>query len=335
MKKYLFTLAITLTITFAYSNISFAVCGGGPLIFFCNANAPNPDLNGIQEAGNNGNLTIDVLPGAEIDTRTASGGNGLDGIKTGDGNNLINVNNGSVAGQLSAIETEAGNDELNITDSEVTHAPANNTIDTGLGNDLINVIRSNIFSEDDRVISAGGGDDTVNVIDSEVKALEGTGSNAAIDTGGGVDNVFVENSLVRGTSQFQPLAESVDLKPGNDTLTIGSNAVLRGLTVADGEGPGLIDCGSDFDTIVFAMDVPEEAVGAISTQILQAGLPEGSITINGLFYIWEDCELLIPQLNGVREVRPIPTISQWGYIAMAGVLGIVGFITIHRRKAAA
>jgi len=32
---------------------------------------------------------------------------------------------------------------------------------------------------------------------------------------------------------------------------------------------------------------------------------------------------------------PIPTLSEWGLIAMAGVLGLVGFVAIQRRKAAA
>jgi len=32
---------------------------------------------------------------------------------------------------------------------------------------------------------------------------------------------------------------------------------------------------------------------------------------------------------------PIPTISEWGLLAMAGVLGIVGFMVIRRRKATA
>jgi len=32
---------------------------------------------------------------------------------------------------------------------------------------------------------------------------------------------------------------------------------------------------------------------------------------------------------------PIPTLSEWGLIAMAGILGIVGFMVIRRRKATA
>ena len=80
------------------------------------------------------------------------------------------------------------------------------------------------------------------------------------------------------------------------------------------------------------MDVPEEALPFISSQILGAGLPDGSITINGLFYEWTQCELLVNQLNGVRVVRPIPTLSEWGLIAMAGILGIVGLFFVARRK---
>jgi hypothetical protein len=40
---------------------------------------------------------------------------------------------------------------------------------------------------------------------------------------------------------------------------------------------------------------------------------------------------------GAVEVDPvaIPTLSQWGLIAMAGVLGLVGFMVIRRRKVTA
>ncbi len=36
-----------------------------------------------------------------------------------------------------------------------------------------------------------------------------------------------------------------------------------------------------------------------------------------------------------RELAPIPTLSEWGLIAMAGILGIVGFMVIRRRKVTA
>jgi len=34
-------------------------------------------------------------------------------------------------------------------------------------------------------------------------------------------------------------------------------------------------------------------------------------------------------------IREVPTISEWGMIAMAGVLGLVGFMVIRRRMASA
>ena len=83
------------------------------------------------------------------------------------------------------------------------------------------------------------------------------------------------------------------------------------------------------------MEVPEQVLAIISSEIATLNPAGGSITINGLFYIWEDWELLVNQLTGVRVVRPIPTLSEWGLIAMAGVLGIVGFMVIRRRKVTA
>lgn len=86
-------------------------------------------------------------------------------------------------------------------------------------------------------------------------------------------------------------------------------------------------------SIIFAMEVPEELLPFISSQIALADPEDGSITINGFFYSWENCELLVNNLVGVRNVRPIPTLSEWGLIAMAGVLGIIGLLTMRRRKA--
>jgi hypothetical protein len=37
----------------------------------------------------------------------------------------------------------------------------------------------------------------------------------------------------------------------------------------------------------------------------------------------------------VLPPRDVPTISEWDLIAMAGVLGIIGFMVIRRRKATA
>ena len=38
--------------------------------------------------------------------------------------------------------------------------------------------------------------------------------------------------------------------------------------------------------------------------------------------------------QGIPGIAPIPTLNEWGLIAMAGVLGIAGFLIIRRRKVA-
>jgi len=65
-----------------------------------------------------------------------------------------------------------------------------------------------------------------------------------------------------------------------------------------------------------------------------ADIPEGpSIcvgeTIPGAFCN-DNGQCIQPAIN-----TPIPTLSEWGLLAMAGVLGIVGFIVIRRRKVSA
>ena len=201
---------------------------------------------------------------------------------------------------------------INIVRSTVTGS--DDGAEIGPEDDVVSVEDSTVTGDDDGLALASG-DDTATVVGSNVA---GAGSDG-VDCGSGNDTVTVEDSTINGNNA------SIDGSLGNDLITLKTGANI----------PELIDCGEDFDTIMFAMDVPEEAVGAISSQILQAGLPNGSITINGLFYEWENCELLVPQLNGVPVVRPIPTLSEWGLIAMAGILGIVGLLYIRRRSVTA
>jgi len=44
---------------------------------------------------------------------------------------------------------------------------------------------------------------------------------------------------------------------------------------------------------------------------------------------------LLQNCNFMTEVSPIPTLSEWGLIALAGILGIVGFMVMRRKKASA
>ncbi len=68
------------------------------------------------------------------------------------------------------------------------------------------------------------------------------------------------------------------------------------------------------------------AFESITTTGVQQNIGDFDIDMKGLAF---DCG--IP--TGLA--RPIPTLSEWGLIAMAGVLGLVGFFAIRRRKVTA
>ncbi len=49
-----------------------------------------------------------------------------------------------------------------------------------------------------------------------------------------------------------------------------------------------------------------------------------------------DCRASLIQRCDLNQINPIPTLSQWGMIATAGVLGVIGlYVAMRRRKAAA
>lgn len=55
------------------------------------------------------------------------------------------------------------------------------------------------------------------------------------------------------------------------------------------------------------------------------------------FFINEECSTdsrFCPSfVLGEPDVSNVPTLSQWGLIAMAGVLGIIGFMVVRRKRA--
>ena len=344
MKKYIFATVIALTFSFAFTQISFAVCGGASPNFFCNDGPPNPDFTGIQQGGNNGNLTVNVTDGAGIDTS----GNIDPCIGVGDGDNDINVDGADLncgrTGEMGGIDAGKGNNTIDVTDSTIvagdcidsdsednTVATVNVTGSTLTAfDDCVEVDRGNdIVNLTDVICSAGtggfgdgveldNGNDTINILRSEIACISNVNTCNAVEGNNGDDIVTVVESTLSA-----PL-DALGMEGQDDTVILGNGAKLE----------GRINCGNQFDTIVFAMDVPEEALPLISSEIAAATLPDGSITINGLIYEWIDCELLVNQLNGVRVVRPIPTLSEWGLIAMAGVLGLIGLFAIRRKLAA-
>jgi len=114
---------------------------------------------------------------------------------------------------------------------------------------------------------------------------------------------------------------SYDLPPGPGPFEI---KVMSAGKVPTEEGtfyPPIYPCETDFANIP-VITVPESPTFQNIDLSAYVSLPG----CNGLVY---DYTGLTPITKG------IPTLSEWGLIAMAGILGIVGFLVIRRRKVAA
>ena len=113
------------------------------------------------------------------------------------------------------------------------------------------------------------------------------------------------------------------MDPGNTTTDIGLD-FPDVITITE-EPPagwelGGIECVEGTSTCgpVFCLNITiDEATNSITAECRDDD--EGSCTFT----------------NVLTPPRAVPTLSQWGLIAMAGVLGIVGFLVLRRRKATA
>lgn len=313
MKTCLLLSAIVVSMILASTPFSHAVCSGGPANFTCDATPPNPDTAGIQEGASLIDISVTMLPGGEINTQGEPGN--LDGIETGGGIDTVNMTSAEVRAENVGLDTGGNMDTIKLIDSIVT--AIERAIESGNGNDSVMIEGSEVESEKEIAIQTGNDEDIVMISGSRVTSL----INDGIETANHNDNVTINDSIITGSAGFF----AVDLGNGDDTLTLETGAVLN----------GGIDCRNDFDTLIFAMEVPTERLNFLSGELALADPQDGSITINGIFYEWEDCELIVNELVGVRMTRPIPTLSEWGLIAMVGLLGLASILVLGRRKFAA
>lgn len=313
MNRLFLIIVITALALLTYQETSIAVCTEGPPdTFTCDTADPNPDLTGVQELGNNNDLTVNMLQGSGIDTLN---GNGGDAIALGQGGFLITLTGADINGDDDGIDTGAGgatgSGTINITDSSIN--AINDGIEVDGGSSVLTILNSSITTDNNDGIEISGDSDSEITITGSVITAGGD----AID-GAGTDIITIEDSTITGESS------AISVSTGDDIITFKTNAEIN----------GEIRCSVGFDTLVFAMEVPEELLNFYSNQITLATVPDGSVTINGLTYVWTGCELLVNELVGVRITRPIPTLSQWGMIVMAGLIGIVGFIAVRKRALA-
>lgn len=245
----------------------------------------------------------------------AGGGINFDGASalfTGEGDDIVRTSGEYMVSNGSAISTVNGNDTV-IVDGGTINSTNVNAITMGNDDDTL-IVNAGLLNGGLRAVNMGSGADKITINGGTLISRD----EILINMGSQSDMVTLNGGTYEGE-----YTEVINLGSSDDMLIIGADLELN----------GIVECGLDFDTIVFAMDVPIERLNFFTNEILTANPSDGSVEINGITYEWINCEQLVPELNGVSSIRPIPTLSQWGLIAMAGLVGMAGLFVMRRRAA--
>ncbi|MEM7009421.1 MAG: IPTL-CTERM sorting domain-containing protein [Thermodesulfobacteriota bacterium] len=253
---------------------------------------------------------VDTLPGGG--QLVECNGNDNNGLQTTTLNDIVNMNQGSSITGPDFISLSAGDDILNMNGATIMLGPS---INLSTGNDTMNVLDGSKIINTSGCINAASEDDTI-IIDNAVLECGSAGVNGAA----GNDIVELSNTTFTISNQG---AHAVTTSNDDDQITIGNRVLL---VTNDAQS---IDCGTGDDTLTFAMNVPAEQLASISAEIAAADPQAGSITINGYFYSWERCDELVNALN--TGPKNVPTLSQWGLITLAALIGIFAVVVAKRR----
>lgn len=120
----------------------------------------------------------------------------------------------------------------------------------------------------------------------------------------------------------------------------GSGVLFPFEVTRDGDEPFFVDIdGGDsdensFNSSVTITELPLEGWTLSDIECESEGATGFEITDNGFTAGCDGGGLVTCTFFNVQTKRPIPTLSEWGMIAMAGVLGIIGLIVAARRRKA-
>ena len=148
--------------------------------------------------------------------------------------------------------------------------------------------------------------------------------------------VFGENALAGGPPPMQGCDINIaKVAPGGDGVEFPFD-----LTV-DGSGPSPFSLlggqsdGGPFFSAVTVTELPLNGWKLSDIECDSVGATGFEIAENGFTATCDGGGLVTCTFFNERAVSNIPTLPEWGLIAMAGVLGIAALLVIRRRKATA
>lgn len=260
-----------------------------------------PDSDSI--SGYEGNDTLnggtgnDTLDGGDGDDVLIVDGDGVDTLNGGAGNNYLKLSISSATDDLTVNYTSTtlpGTVSNGTTFSEIGYL----SLDTGSGNDTINVTAANSAS-----ISGGDGNDSITTGTGN-DVLDGARGNDTLNSGDG-------NDLLTG-------------KQGNDFLTSGSgndslyggkgNDTLNGedgddTLIVDGDGVDILNGGLGYDSLNLNMF---SATANLTVNYTSTTLP-GTISNGTTFSEIESLGMATGKGNDTINVTAANFASMWGY----------------------
>ncbi|GJM17341.1 MAG: hypothetical protein DHS20C13_26680 [Thermodesulfobacteriota bacterium] len=144
--------------------------------------------------------------------------------------------------------------------------------------------------------------------------------------------ITVDDEPPLPTFPIQPDSTGTQFRGGPAQL------VSADLTSAYSNTPGKTIYSGAEGVALFTDQFGEGTVVAIGWDYCCTGEPEDGVFVNTEQQILDWYEVVnrsFDQCVNPVLVSSVPTLSEWGLIAMAGVLGIVGFMVMRRRKVAA
>ncbi|MEM1412085.1 MAG: hypothetical protein AAGH19_06970 [Pseudomonadota bacterium] len=292
--------------------------------------------------GDNAN-SVTVFPGADIGSPTET----TDRINLGAGDNQLLVLGGSVqtdktfsadcfdfrapgthtiviedgyfeCEEVLTAEQGTGVSQLNITINGGTLLAGEEVITNNRGGNNVILITGGTLIGDEGTIQSGPGNDRITITGGLLAHT--TTNDEVISGGGGNDIISLSNSTIDGT--ITELGIAVAGNDGDDTIILGNGAEVIG--IIDGSGPSF---GGGTDTLIFEMETRSVLIDGLCAEIAAQG-SQGEITINNLFYEWQNFENVRCQLK--KAVFPVPTMGPSGLWLLMLVLLGAGLITVRR-----
>ncbi len=252
--------------------------GGGGEIVSCAGN----DLNGYLGTGFPDEVTVQI--GATVDNNGANNA----GIGGAAGNDTVTVLGGTITADDDAISGDAGNDMIVVQGGTITSNAGGNedAIDGDSGNDTITISGGALDGDEDG-IDGGDGNEIITITGGTV-----TAGDDCIDANPGTSQISVSNATIGPCG-----GNAIEGDDSTDTITLGTGADI------DGD----IDCRGGTDSLTFNMTVPAANLAAVQAAIAAAGSPNGNVTIEGLSYIWIDCENIVDNVQAPATATPTAT----------------------------